>query len=60
PYSYDDRALQKDYYPLGYRKDPEPEPKKDKEEKKKTKKKEEKSAAERPTETKEVCSSDQK
>ena len=60
PYSYDDRALQKDYYPLGYRKDPEPEPKKEKEEKKKTKKKEETPAAERPTETKEVCSSDQK
>lgn len=60
PYSYDDRALQKDYYPLGYRKDPEPAPKKEKEEKKKGKKKEEKSAAERPTEKKEVGSSDQK
>lgn len=33
PYAYDDRALQKDYYPLGYRQDPPPPEKPDKKKK---------------------------
>ena len=56
PYSYDDRALQKDYYPLGYRKDPPPP---EKTEKKKNKKKEE-PATDRPSKTPEPVGSDQK